>query len=142
MRTSAEAARKAKPYAELVSQRFEPAELKDLIVKTLDDAKAEGVVTIDVSKKSSIGDYMVIASGRVNRHVGAIAERVVEALKLARHGTVRVEGLPECNWVLIDAGCVIVHVLQPEARDFYKLEKMWSGDRALELIDTPPGEPH
>jgi ribosome-associated protein len=141
MRTSAEAAQKAKPYAELVSQRYEPAELRDLILKTLDDAKAEGIVTIDLQSKSSIGDYMIIASGLANRHVGAITQRVVEALKKAKHGTVRVEGMPECNWVIVDAGAVIVHVFQPEARDFYKLEKMWSGDRPVELVQDLSGMP-
>ena len=97
MRTSAEAAKKAKPYAELVSQRHEPAELKDLILKTLDDAKAENIVTIDLQAKSSLGDYMIVASGMANRHVGAITQRVVDALKQAKHGTVRVEGLPEAT---------------------------------------------
>jgi ribosome-associated protein len=140
MRTSAKAAQKAKPYAELVSQRLESAELKDLIVKTLDDAKAENVVTIDVKTKSSIGDFMVIATGHVNRHVSAISDRVVEALKEAKHGSIKVEGMPECNWVLIDTGPVIVHVFQPEAREFYKLEKMWSGDRPVELVHDLTGE--
>lgn len=129
MRTSAEAAQKAKPHAELVSQRYEPAELKDLIVKTLDDAKAVDIVTIDLKSKSSLGDFMIIASGNANRHVSAIADHVVEALKTGKHGTIRVEGMPECNWVIVDAGSVIVHVFQPEAREFYKLEKMWSGER-------------
>ena len=139
MRTSAEAAQKAKPYAELVSQRYEPAELRDLILKTLDDAKAEAIVTIDLKNKSSIGDYMIIASGLANRHVGAVTQRLVEALKQAKHGAVRVEGMPECNWVIVDAGAVIVHVFQPEAREFYKLEKMWSGDRPAELIEDLAG---
>ena len=146
MRTSAQTAgkpaRKAKPRAELVTQRLESAELKDLVVAVLEDAKAENIVTIDVKAKSSVGEFMVIATGNVNRHVSAIADRVVERLKKAKHSSIKVEGMPECNWVLIDTGPVIVHVFQPEARDFYKLEKMWSGDRALELIDTPRGEPH
>ena len=132
----APSARKAKPFVELVSQRFKPAELKDLIVATLEDAKAEGIVTIPIAGKSSIGDYMVIASGMANRHVGAIANRLVEALKKAKYGSVRVQGLPECNWVLVDAGEVIVHVFQPEAREFYNLEKLWSGDRPAD----PSGE--
>ena len=140
MRTSAPAAKTAKPYAALVSQRLEPAELKDLIVATLDDAKAENVVTIDVKAKSSVGEFMVIASGHVNRHVGAIADRVVEALKKAKHGSIKVEGLPECNWVLIDTGPVIVHVFQPEAREFYKLEKMWSGERPVDLVRDLTGQ--
>jgi ribosome-associated protein len=140
MRTSAQAAPKAKPYAALVSQRLESAELKDLIVATLEDAKAENVVTIDVKGKSSIGDYMVIATGNVNRHVSAISDRVVEALKTAKHGSIKVEGQPECNWVLIDTGPVIVHVFQPEAREFYKLEKMWSGERPVELVRDLTGQ--
>jgi ribosome-associated protein len=141
MRTSAEAAKKAKPYAELVSQRHQPAELRDLILKTLDDAKAENIVSIDLQAKSSLGDYMIVASGMANRHVGAITQRVVDALKQAKHGTVRVEGLPEANWVIVDAGSVIVHVFQPEARDFYKLEKMWSADRPVDGAQDLTGAP-
>ena len=81
MRTSAETSPNGKPYAELVSRRYEPAELRDLNLKTLDDAKAEGIVSIDLHGKSSIGDYMIIASGLSNRHVGAVTDRVVQALK-------------------------------------------------------------
>jgi ribosome-associated protein len=99
------------------------------ILAWLDDAKAEKVVTIDIRGKSSIGDYMVIASGRSDRHVGAIGEQVQRKLKEAGHGRSRIEGRPQCDWVLIDAGDIIVHVFRPEVREFYNLEKMWSAER-------------
>ena len=86
--------------------------------------KAEDIVTIDLHGKSSIGDYMVVSSGRSNRHVASIADRVIEGL--GRVGIkARTEGLPHADWVLIDAGDVIVHVFRPEVRAFYNLEKMW-----------------
>jgi ribosome-associated protein len=88
--------------------------------------KAEEPTTIDLAGKTSIADAMVIASGRSNRHVGAIADRVVQCLKRAGITGVRVEGMPHCDWVLIDAGDVIVHVFRPEVRAFYNLEKMWA----------------
>jgi ribosome-associated protein len=86
--------------------------------------KAEDIVTIDLHGKSSIGDYMVVSSGRSNRHVASIADRVIEDLGRAGIKT-RIEGLPHADWVLIDAGDVIVHVFRPEVRAFYNLEKMW-----------------
>jgi ribosome-associated protein len=89
--------------------------------------KAEDTITIDLTGKTSIADTMVVTSGRSNRHVGAVAERVVQSLKQAGVSGVRVEGMPHCDWVLIDAGDVIVHVFRPEVRAFYGLEKMWSG---------------
>jgi ribosome-associated protein len=96
------------------------------VLASLDDAKAEGTTTIDIQGKSSIGDYMVVTSGRSHRHVGAIADRLIGDLKDAGFGSVRVEGLPHCDWVLIDAGDLIVHVFRPEVREFYNIEKMWS----------------
>ncbi|MFN7286551.1 MAG: ribosome silencing factor [bacterium] len=103
------------------------------ILASLDDMKAEDVIDIDLKGKSSIADRMIIASGRVNRHVGAIADRIVEDLRNAGHGEVRVEGVPLCDWVLIDAGDVIVHLFRPEVRAFYNLEKMWSSARPSEI---------
>lgn len=88
--------------------------------------KAEDTTTIDLRDRSTIADAMVIASGRSNRHVGSIADRVVEDLHKAGLRA-RVEGMPHCDWVLIDAGDVIVHVFRPEVRSFYALEKMWAG---------------
>jgi ribosome-associated protein len=98
----------------------------------LEDMKAEDTVEIDLAGKTSIADAMIIASGRSHRHVGAIAERVLEALKEKGFGSARVEGLPACDWVLIDAGDVIIHIFRPEVRSFYNLEKMWGADRPRE----------
>jgi ribosome-associated protein len=98
------------------------------ILKSLDDSKAEDIVSIDIAGKSSIGDTMVVSSGRSHRHVGAIAERLVEDLKAAGENGVKVEGLAQCDWVLIDTGDIIVHVFRPEVRGFYNLEKMWQAD--------------
>ena len=98
------------------------------VLASLDDAKAEDTVTIDIQGKSALGDFMVVTSGRSHRHVGAIADRLVGDLKEAGFGPVRVEGLPHCDWVLIDSGDLIVHIFRPEVRDFYNLEKMWMAE--------------
>ena len=135
MPTALEGARKSSPPAELVSTHDSDALLAHILV-WLDDAKAENVVTIDIRRKSSIGDYMVIASGRSDRHVGAIAEQVQQKLKEADHGRARIEGRPQCDWVLIDAGDIIVHVFRPEVREFYNLEKMWSAERPSDPTTT------
>lgn len=103
------------------------ASLLDDIVKWLDDAKAEDVVTIPLEGKSSLGDFMVVATGRTDRHVGAIADQLHVKLK-ERGETARVEGQPTCDWVLVDAGDIIVHIFRPEVREFYNLEKMWQAD--------------
>jgi len=95
------------------------------VLASLDDAKAENIVSIDIQGKSSLADHMVIASGRSHRHVAAVSDNVLKALKDAGFGNARVEGLSGADWVLIDAGDVIVHVFRPEVRDFYNLEKMW-----------------
>ena len=100
----------------------------------LDEAKAEEVVSIDLKGKSSIGDFMVIASGLNERHVGAIADQLHKKMKEAGASHVRVEGADTCDWVLIDSGDLIVHVFRPEVREFYNLERMWAGDRPA---DTP-----
>lgn len=95
------------------------------VLASLEDSKAENIVSIDIQGKSSLGDYMVIASGRSHRHVSAVADHLLKALKDAGLGTARVEGLAGADWVLIDSGDIIVHVFRPEVRDFYNLEKMW-----------------
>jgi ribosome-associated protein len=131
MRTSTEAVRKDAPPAELLPDRQGSAALLQKILYWLDEAKAEKLVTIDLKGKSSIGDFMVVASGRSDRHVGAIAEQLQKKLKEAGRKA-RVEGLEACDWVLIDAGDIIVHVFRPEVREFYNLEKMWLADRPSE----------
>jgi ribosome-associated protein len=100
--------------------------LSDLILARLDDDQAQDVILIDLKDKSSVADAMIVASGRSHRHVGAIADHLLRALKDAGHGRARVEGLPHFDWVLIDAGDVIVHLFRPEVRAFYNLEKIWS----------------
>jgi ribosome-associated protein len=97
-----------------------------LILSRLDDMKAEETVTIDLRGKSAFSDYMIVTSGRANRHVGAIAENVAKGLKETGIKSIHVEGLPNCDWVLIDSGDVIVHVFRPEVREFYNLERMWT----------------
>ena len=97
----------------------------DTVLASLEDSKAENIVPIDIQGKSTLGDYMVVASGRSHRHVSAVADHLIKALKDAGLGNARVEGLAGADWVLIDAGDVIVHVFRPEVRDFYNLEKMW-----------------
>ncbi|MGD9913793.1 MAG: ribosome silencing factor [Rhizobiaceae bacterium] len=95
------------------------------VLASLEDSKAENIVSIDIQKKSSLGDYMVVASGRSHRHVAAVADHLIKALKDQGFGQARVEGLPTADWVLVDAGDVIVHVFRPEVREFYNIEKMW-----------------
>lgn len=99
------------------------------VLACLDDAKAEEIASIDVRGKTTVADHMIVANGRSNVHVGAIAERVLKGCKEAGVEAPRIEGLPHCDWVLVDAGDVIVHIFRPEVRQFYNLEKMWSGDR-------------
>ncbi|SHL31352.1 MULTISPECIES: ribosome silencing factor [Roseibium] len=103
-----------------------PEKLLETILTSLDDSKAEEIVTLDIGKKSSLADHMVIVSGRSHRHVGAIADHVLRDLKDAGAGNANIEGETTCDWVLIDAGDVIVHVFRPEVRAFYNLEKMWA----------------
>jgi ribosome-associated protein len=98
----------------------------DIIQAELEDDKAEDIITIDLSGKTDIADAMVVASGRSQRHVGAIADKIVRRLKEAGHGNTKIEGAPACDWVLIDAEDVIVHLFRPEVRKFYNLERIWS----------------
>ena len=119
----------ARRAPEPVSRRVDAGETLRLILDRLEDMKAEDTVTIDLTGKSSIADTMVVCSGRSNRHVGSIADRVLEGLKKAGIRGAHVEGMPHCDWVLIDAGDVIVHVFRPEVRAFYQIEKMWAGTR-------------
>ena len=97
-----------------------------MVLASLDDMKAEDILPIDLLGKTSIADAMVIASGRSQRHVGSVADRVLKDLAKAGLSDAKVEGMPHCDWVLIDAGDVIVHVFRPEVRAFYNLEKMWA----------------
>jgi ribosome-associated protein len=104
----------------------------DVVLKSLEDAKAEQTVAIDITGKSSLSDHMVVTSGRSHRHVGAVADQVANALREAGFGKPRIEGLPHCDWVLVDGGDVIVHIFRPEVREFYNIEKMWAVDFAAD----------
>jgi ribosome-associated protein len=102
-----------------------PGALLALIVKVLDDGKAEDLIVIDLEGKSSMADHMVIATGRSQRQVAALAEHVMEALKAGGYGRASAEGLTQGDWVLIDGGDVLVHLFRPDIRSYYNLEKMW-----------------
>ena len=104
----------------------EPGSLHALVLQSLDDDQAQEVVTIPLAGKSSMADHMVIASGRSTRQVAAMAQKLAERVKKGGFGHCRIEGLPAADWVLIDAGDVIVHLFRPEVRAFYNLERMWT----------------
>ena len=110
--------------------------LHQLVLDSLDDDQAVDTVSIPLAGKSSIADHMVVASGRSTRQVASMANKLAERIKAEFKLTARVEGLPNADWVLIDAGDVIVHLFRPEVRSFYNLERMWG------FGDTPPAEPH
>jgi ribosome-associated protein len=100
--------------------------LVETLLTKLDEAKAEAIVTIDLTGKSTVADTMVVASGRSNRHVDAIARQAIEELEKSGVKNIRSEGMPQCDWVLVDAGDILLHVFRPEVRSFYNLEKLWS----------------
>lgn len=99
--------------------------LHEIVLASLDDDQAQEVVSIPLAGKSSIADFIVIASGRSSRQVAAIAQKLAERIKAATGRSARIEGLPVADWVLIDAGDVVIHVFRPEVRSFYNLERMW-----------------
>ena len=113
------------------------------MLASLDDDKAEEVVTVDLREKSPLADYVVIASGRSARHVSSICDKLTERLKARSGVSPRTEGVENGDWALIDAGDVIVHVFRPEVREFYALEKMWAPERttkspaATSRVDAP-----
>jgi ribosome-associated protein len=106
--------------------------LMNVILDSMEDSKAEQIIAINLEGRSSMADGMVIASGRANRHVAAIADQLVTKLKATGQKDIRVEGLDQSDWVLVDAGNVIVHIFRPEVRSFYNLEKLWSEHSPVE----------
>ena len=102
------------------------ADLKTVAETSLDDDKAENVVVLDLAGRAGFTDYMVIATGRSDRHVGAMADHLIRNLKQAGLPSVPAEGMERCDWVLIDGGDVVVHLFKPEVRSFYNLEKLWN----------------
>jgi ribosome-associated protein len=120
----------AAPTSPAASRSARTAEsLSQIIVEGLEDAKAEDIISIDLSGRTTLADRMIIASGRSSVHVGAIADRVVKACRDAGYPSPKIEGMPLCDWVLLDAQNAIVHIFRPDVRRFYNLEKMWSADR-------------
>ncbi len=102
-----------------------------LVETSLDDDKAEDVVVIDLKGKTDIADFMVIATGKSQRQVGAMTDHLQEKIKARGVNGTAVEGVPQCDWVLIDAGDVVVHLFRPEVRQFYDLEKLWGVDHRV-----------
>tara|TARA_Y200000002_G_C22326159_1_gene514733 strand:+ start:140 stop:499 length:360 start_codon:yes stop_codon:yes gene_type:complete len=105
--------------------------LIDLILNNLSESKADKILNIDLNGKSEQADYMVIASGTSNRHVASIAEKLISTVKKNSKTGVRVEGIENADWVLIDCGDVVVHVFRQEVRDFYQLERIWQHDTVI-----------
>merc|ERR1712137_485670 len=102
----------------------------ETLAKALEDDKAEDVLFIDLEGKSSLADFMIIASGRSGRHVAALADHLAQDIKKLTGRPASIEGMPNADWVLIDTGDVIVHLFRPEVREFYNLEKIWASDNA------------
>lgn len=117
-------AAKAAPRA--IATSALPKKWRDVAVKALDDNKAEDIVALDLKDKCSFADYMIVASGRAARHVAALADHVVDALRKADGMVLSVEGQQSGDWVLIDAGDIVIHIFRPEVRQFYNIEKMWA----------------
>jgi ribosome-associated protein len=119
-----ESAKKASPK----KTGLDPLHLARLVETQLDEDKAEDILNIPLAGKSPMADAMIVASGRSARHVSALADHVARKLKEAGVEKVRIEGMPNADWVLIDAGDIIVHIFRPEVREFYNLERIWAGD--------------
>lgn len=104
---------------------FSSEEALKIVLASLDDSKAEETLPIDISGKSPLFDHIVVTTGRSHRHVNAIADHLLRDVKTAGLGRASVEGLPACDWVLVDTGDVVVHIFRPEVREFYNIEKIW-----------------
>ena len=119
----------------------ESHDLANLILDVLDEHSAQEIIEIDIRGKSSISDYMIVASGRSNRHVGALSDYLIKSLKNTGKKNIGIEGLKSCDWVLIDVGDVIVHLFRPEVRAFYNIEKIWSMPSPLGLNEKIQYDP-
>lgn len=119
----------------------ESRDLTNLILDVLDEHSAQEIIEIDIRGKSSISDYMIVASGRSNRHVGALSDYLIKSLKNTGKKNIGIEGLKSCDWVLIDVGDVIVHLFRPEVRAFYNIEKIWSMPSPLGLNEKIQYDP-
>lgn len=117
----------------------EPDTVRDIVLASLDDDRATDIISIDLAGRSPIADFMIIANGASTRQVSAMAQHVRDKLSASGVKQIRVEGMPQCDWVIIDAGDVVVNLFRPEVRDFYQLEKMWlepmeDAGRSLEVV--------
>lgn len=108
-----------------MSGRLDPSALKDLIVSALDNDKALDIEIIELKDQSALADYMVVASGTSSRQVVALADKLKDRLNAYGYKDLKIEGVNEGNWVILDAGDIVVHLFRPEVRDFYQIEKMW-----------------
>lgn len=113
-----------------------PKEIKDIILKSLDSDKAENILCVPLSEGSALADYMVIASGTSSRHVSALAQRLKECLHSYNIRDIVTEGISQSDWVVVDAGDVIIHLFRPEVREFYNIEKMWCHPPTTNGIDN------
>lgn len=121
--------------------RIESRKLATFITEILDENSAQDILEIDISEKSSVADFMIVTSGRSNRHVGALADYVMRGLKELGHKDLGVEGLEASDWVLVDVGDVILHIFRPEVRAFYNLEKIWSLPLPESVRALAPADP-
>ena len=119
----------------------ESRDLANLILDVLDEHSAQDIIEIDIRGKSSISDYMIVTSGRSNRHVGALSDYLIKSLKNIGKKNIGIEGLKSCDWVLIDVGDVIVHLFRPEVRAFYNIDKIWSMPSPLNLNEKSQYDP-
>jgi ribosome-associated protein len=120
--------RKRAPRLATARRELAAAAALKVVLHSLEESKAEDLISIDITGKSALADHMLVASGRSQRHVAAIAEHLITDLKAAGGRDIRAEGLRQADWVLIDAGDVIVHLFRPEVRAFYNIEKMWQAE--------------
>lgn len=111
-----------------------PAEVKELIINSLDSGKADDIVTIPLTDHSALADYMIIASGTSSRHVNALGSNLKEILHANSITDINTEGFEQSDWVVIDAGDVIIHLFRPEVRDFYSIEKMWVANPTFDVV--------
>ena len=116
------------------ARKADVAKLRELVEEILSDDKAENLVSIDLAGKTSFADYMIIASGRSSRQVIAMADHLKEGIKEAGFGSIRMEGQTGGDWILVDAGDIVIHLFRPEVRNFYNLEKIWAPDIPVEMI--------
>ena len=116
------------------TQQLTPNQVKDLVLQSLDDDKGLNIVSIPLAGKSSIADFMIIASGGSSRQVSAMAEHIDTRLKKAGIEVLGKEGMQQADWVLLDTAEVVVHLFRPEVRDFYALERMWHPDSVDEVV--------